>query len=322
MNKVKWLGIVSPCALTVAMFIGIAPGARVMAATFTNGGGDHLWKTPTNWNPAGVPKGGQARVPAGFTIDLKSDVPEPGQVYIGIDGKGTATWHMTAGSVTVTHGTFVGWNKKAVATISGGQFTDHSNNGLQVGRGAASTGSSLTINGSAKVTVTNLYSGYGAVGHLIIGGKAQVTANNINVGAKGLGSTVTINGSQAIVKTAGLAFRHGGTLNFVFDKSGVSTVNISGPLMIDNTKPTVLNIDGSKFTGSGTFDLVKFGYLSKAKAFGSVHVSGFTGKATVVHGPSSIQLRVTKAAESKTQTIRRLPGHRPHKSPINSRALR
>jgi hypothetical protein len=158
------------------------------------------------------------------------------------------------------------------------------------------------------VDPVNGISTYGAGrGSVSIGSNAVVNLGQNMFLRPGSGNAVTINGSAASIT----AHRNGATgfevhsdsaVNFNFDASGISTINLNGHAngsrlqfsWITNSegvRPTgILNVDASNYPGSGTFYLFKFVNTIAGGVLGSGEfsqhnltlASGSTGSVTYI----------------------------------------
>lgn len=253
--------LVIACAAVLAAMAGQT--AFGLSCVFNKDYSD--WSIATNWANGVVPGvADEAYIRQGRTAVISSDVGVISNFFIGDNA--------------TTYGTGTG-----IVTIAAGGKLVVSSDGAQLGRQAAGAVGILNLNGGTLQIGDSTGSGRMYVGLDTTAGKNPAGFFNINggtfngrllVGSTGqTGSTadkVTINGSTATIKstsTAGYALevRQTGTLNFIFDATGISTMDYGASGVGGSTTfgtGSQIIIDGSAYTGgSNTFTLIKAGTL-------------------------------------------------------------
>lgn len=254
-------GLIAACVAVLATMLVQNTFANVFNKAIGN------WSVATNWSSAAAVPGvaDEAYIREGRTAIISSDVGVISNFFIGDN--------------STTYGTGTG-----IVTIAAGGKLVVSSDGAQLGRQAAGAVGILNLNGGSlqigdATGNMRMYVGLDTA----TAGKNPAGFFNINsgtfngrllVGSTGIaGATadkVTINGSTATIKstsTAGnvLEVRQTGILNFIFDATGISTMDYGASGVGGTTTFSVgsqIIIDGSAYTGgSNTFTLIKAGTL-------------------------------------------------------------
>lgn len=160
-------------------------------------------------------------------------------------GAGDGTVNQTAGSVT-TPSVRLGENGSSVGTysISGGT--------LDAGAGAFEIGFNATTTGTLNVTSTGSVTSTGTT----FVGKLGTATGLLNV--EGSGATISLGelavGLDDLLADSGAT----GTINFLADSSGISSITVGGDVNLSSTDGDFLTVDLSALagTGTGTIDLL------------------------------------------------------------------
>lgn len=205
-SRASWIGPIGFLLVTAVVAGG---GSRAVAIdTQWTGAASALWTTAGNWT-AGVPTSSdnaQLVSPASnTTIDLSGT---QGANQLQVVAGGTYTLSSTAGGVLSLSDQlflFSDGSSRSSLTI-GGDLTVNSPNGA-MGTGTNTVGSTLTVNGQAKVAITDTFnvgyesrdnvlqvSGTFRAGNLFVGTLATGTSNDLNI----TGGTVTATNSLVV----------------------------------------------------------------------------------------------------------------------------
>ncbi|MCY2928680.1 MAG: PEP-CTERM sorting domain-containing protein [Planctomycetota bacterium] len=157
--------------------------------TWDGGGGDGLWNTPANWNPDGVPSGGEVRLANGGTSVSVIIAENQGVEYFrdGYGATGSATVLVTQTAGTVTFSSFVTMANCGTYKLQGGTMSTPTLY-LEFDGGDRDLPSRGTVEVSGgTLSVSDLqWMGYGRnQGRLMIDGGAGI----INVGTFEAGAT-------------------------------------------------------------------------------------------------------------------------------------
>ncbi len=213
-----------------------------------------LWSNPAAWNGNVLPGAANtAYIRSNFTVTVNSAVPAVTGVIIGnVADTGTVNV-VTGGTLTATGNIQLGRSSnngaKGILNLSGGTLQIADTGRLIIG---------LDGTGTHATGLLNLSSGT-FDGRLLVG--SDVVGNS--------GDIARINGSKATVGSASsagnaLEVRGSGTLEFVFDASGISTMTYAGTVAFSRGSSIV--VDGAAYTGgAGTFNLISAGTLLDAK---------------------------------------------------------
>jgi hypothetical protein len=256
-------------------------------------------------------------------------------VQINQGGTGDLSrYDISGGSLSAS--TRVDVNTNGVLNLRGGSITTSALN--VYGNGAANlTGGTLNMNGTLTANgtvtinggtiarniagVTTTIAGTGAIkmlsgSYALTGGAAtdvvqintalfEISGGAVNLSGQvrlGAGAEIKIIGNDATIQFGRLNNQGAqtGTIRFVFDEDGVSTVNSAGYI---NLSASTIIVDGSAFTGeAGSFDLFKGTTLSGLALTDNISVSGFGsyGGAYVTQDADSGLVQLTVIPEPAT----------------------
>lgn len=222
------------------------------------------WSDPTVWalNNGLIP-GAEDKVYVrnGYNITINSDVGSILQFYIGQDGTSSGTVNIVNGMlistttstadrscvgrpITTTTGTGRGWLNLSGGTLQMGAIPGAEVLNVGVNTAGTSCTGIFTISGSGTFD-----------GRLLVGSNESGDS----------GDKVRIVGSSATVRsssTAGnaLEVRGSGTLEFVFDSAGISTMAYAGSAVCSTGSTIIVN--GAAYAGgTNTFNLITAGSL-------------------------------------------------------------
>ncbi|VGO12507.1 hypothetical protein PDESU_01060 [Pontiella desulfatans] len=175
---------------------------------------------------------------------------------VGTDG----AYNLTGGTLTTT-GTAVTVNGQL--DINGGTWTIEQDL------------ANVTIDGNGLLTLqsgTLETTGTDPTDLLLVKTDIEVSGGTMNlIGQARLNAELKILGDAATISLARLGSAGGGTANFIFDDTGVSTVNVSAWMTLDDLD---LIVDGSAYTGSET-SFVLLDAVNNTASLKSYTVTGF-----------------------------------------------
>lgn len=250
---------------TATIFIGVSGTGH-----YSLSGGS--LSTTQNFTLASAVDGSGNFTQSGGNVTIGS-VGAGGSAFIGQNGAGTFNLSggtFTASSVTVATGTMASGN----LTQTGG--TIDLLNGVDTGMSWTKT-LSVNNNGTYSISHGSLLANSFIMGNsTVLGGAAAISGDaDIQLSVDlGINGTLSVNGSGAAI-SVGNAFNlfSEGTINFHFDSTGISTINVVGNGGI-NPAGTI-NVDGSAYLGGpgSTFTLINAAAFDAAPA---INLTGFS----------------------------------------------
>jgi hypothetical protein len=256
----------------------MACGAQAVNIGWDSGGGtDTEWSNPENWAMTYVPGNSnevdRADLFSGSDdVTVTSDVTSPNQVDLLLRNNGNMTISANMSSLRVMNiginggtaglGTFV---KQTAGTVNASDVllgTDDTNGGLYELSGSGA----LVLTGDTTIGANGKFS--------MIGNDASFNAGNDA-------------GDDFTMLTTGV-------LDFKLDASGIGTITVADTFSIDGTS-SLLTLDLSAFSGTGSFDLVSFSSIA-----GTFDVGNISGLDSLTGGRSA---SITYDADSMNLTV-------------------
>ncbi len=206
--------------IAAAVLVLRAQPARADVTWTLAGTGD--WSVATNWSSGAVPTStDNADIYNGGTVEVTTTGDVCNNLYVDA-ATGNSSVQMTAGSLAVTHTTFVGYSGAGAFSQSGGSdFAPY----LILASGSASSGT-YDLNGGLLIT-SSLTSGSGAAAFDFGGGTLQASASMTTT----VPMTFTGSGGNATVNTSGYGVTLAGSLSGV---GGLTKIG-SGTLVLSNS---------------------------------------------------------------------------------------
>ncbi len=248
--------------------VGGAPSTTRIFKVPVGTSGD--WNVATNWTEDVVPRPIDSTfVRDGRTVNVNTDV---GSV-IGINIGDKASTYNPTGTVNILSGTLVVSTEVEVGrrdaagsvgtlNISGGTFQAGDAAGSLAVLIGADTGEPAT--GVLEVSGTGTF-----IGRAIVGSNDAGESGDI---FRIVGSGVTV-GNTSTFGANSLEFRDSGSLEFVFDASGISTASFEENVTFSSNSVGIV-VDGSAYTGaSQTFTLLTAGQIASIEP--AIELSGF-----------------------------------------------
>jgi len=281
------------CFVLVLGLLGSAFGQRVV---WDDGGADHLWKTPENWDTDKVPTdtndvGIVLQEPSGCIIDATHTglyVAEANNLGVGYNLSGDL--RMTGGFLTVGGQTQVGYQSLGRFYMEDGTFTMTATDerftlGPSSGDGILDVqGGTLDIGGNIRVG-----DGYKSGGAINMQGGTILAGGVVDVGRNSATGTINMEGGTVDVNEDLWVGRDGGSTGDVNIVDG--SIIVGDDLDIGkNGGSGVLTIAGGSFTVS---DAAKVGN----NTYGELHISG--GSVTI----GGLQIAYRPGADGSFMTM-------------------
>ncbi|MDF7809504.1 hypothetical protein P4E94_18825 [Pontiellaceae bacterium B12219] len=213
-----------------------------------------------------------------INVGIVSQIDSIGKLY---QSDGT----VSAGNTTVA----AAGTGSAVYEMLGGVL---SSTALKVGSSsAAATGTAEFMQPGGTVTSPNITIGGTGSATWHLSGGALHTTGTLNVNTNG---RLNVDGSAPVITAGTLNTEPGSEISFTLDASGISTVQISGNMNLENA---FITVDGSLYSGGATnYTLLNAGLLVSMAVPGNISISGLVD-ASVSQVGDSVVLSVV---ESKT----------------------
>lgn len=267
-------------AFRVCAVIGISLlfGSSTFASDYAGIGN---WNEDANWGGTQPAITNLARIKAGESVT----VTDTGEVALRLiiaqsESAGSAASTLTIDSGDLTLAT-TGSNAGLISMGTGG-----GNAILNLNDGTLNA-----VNYDSRATA-------GFANEFNISGGVLNLSSGLDLAAAG-DANLTITGSTADINVGGnTTLGSTGSLNYVFDAAGVSTLKTANSFIIDAA--SMLTIDGSAFTAvAGTYDLATFTTVSGAFTDpANITISGFTGfDAAIAYDSDSMNLVLTAVPE-------------------------
>ncbi|CAA7072347.1 MULTISPECIES: hypothetical protein, partial [unclassified Lentimonas] len=265
---------------TATALLAFTQAGHAAVVNWDNGGVGSDWNDVDNWDQTYLPGNNgttdRALIGAGDAVEVTSAV------------LGTNTQfdlHVNATNATLAIGAdmsnlrrLTGVNGTVTQTAGALQFTDIASNSIIYETG------SWTISGGSL----------GFNGDLINQGMLSVIGNTASVSiGNGTDDNLTLSGA--------------GGLGFTMNAAGISAINVFDTFTVDNAT-SLLALDLSLFTGTGSFDLVTFTTIAGTE-FGAANISGLdslTGvdrTATIGYDADSMYVTIAAIPEPGTYAL-------------------
>lgn len=237
---------------TTRMYVGIAPGSSGTLNINTSG-----TLSTTSAGESFVV--GTAGATGSGTVNLDNGtIDSTGEVWIGRDGPGTV--NMSGGNFQSDEFFVIGRDGGAVGefNMTGGNVGASLTNAgsfLVVGSFGGSTGTANVSGGTVDTTAgAGTYIGEGGNGTFNLSGSGILNTNNLRIGLNGgsvgefsisgSNATVTVDGDLTLgLDAAGADTTAQGTLSFIADASGITSITTMGAVNLSATEGDELSVD-------------------------------------------------------------------------------
>lgn len=239
----------------VFTFFSFLTATTLIYAVDWTGNTDGNWNTGSNWSGGAVPGSGDAVfIRTSDTVYQNAQNREMGRLSLGITSGGTT--HLTP---TLNVGEFGG-------SLTTGVGPTNTNNWGQNSSGTTT----FNLKGGAftATNFTQIGAGTGNMEVNVSAGAFNLADTNVGTTSGGTAS-LNVNGDAATLQLGRTTFGSGGTLNFDFGATGVSSVSMKYLVAAGAT----LLVDLTDYTGAaGTFTIVE----ANSDNVGSGFVSAFS----------------------------------------------
>ncbi len=225
---------------------------------------DGLWSDTAGWGTGVVPGSADyGLVEGGKTVTINYAAPTVQGILAGMSPiASTGTINIvTGGSITSTVKSEIG--RKAITA------------GLAAEGWLNISGGSFTSAGTAPLSIGDEVSGKHTTGHLTVsaGSLNSILIVGSNI-AGDSGDTMTVIGDAATITGATFDLKTSGSLSFLFDATGISTMAYTGAATTYAGAQII--VDGASYAGgAGTFNLITAGTLGAENA--TVSLINFDG---------------------------------------------
>ena len=244
------------------------------------------WSADSTWSLGTTPTSvDKAYIRDNYSVTINSDVGTITQAYIGDTGE-SGTVNMTSGNLVSTSATEVGRRASGATgslNISGGTFSSGAAGETAILVGS-DTSSSLLTTGLLEVSGTGTFFGRAIIGSTGFGSSGDIF--------RIVGSDATV-GTTSTVGSNSFEVRESGSVEWVFDAAGISTVNAQEVFTFAAGSAGIV-VDGSAYTGgANTFTLLNAGIISSIAP--AINLVGFAEGTTYEWNSTSDTFKVTTA---------------------------
>lgn len=235
-NKIKFIA-------TATALLALTPATHAGVINWTGGGADSEWNTTANWSggvlPGNTGTTDRALIGAGDNVVVSSAVSATNTQF---------DLHLNATTATLAIGADMA-NLRRLTGVSG---------------------TVTQTAGSLQFTDTGIFSNIDAAGTWTISGGSLAFNGDLNNSGmlSVVGNTASVSVGNGAGDNLNLLGTSGG-LGFTMNAAGISTIAVADTFTIDATN-SLLDLDLSLYTGTGSFDLVTFDTIAGTFAEGNI----------------------------------------------------